>query len=101
MCSPSRSPLPPCHVPLSHHVTKPELISWCFFPSNNENQAEVIPTKNKKHTNAKPFLRWTGHCNQRRIHFFTVDVSHLLLLCAHYNRVYCIEWSAQKPSKIA
>lgn len=51
--------------------------------------------------NAKPFLWGTGHCNQMRINFFSVDVNKLLLLCALYSCIYCIVQSALKPSKIA
>lgn len=87
-----------CPIPLPHHV-RPEDISWCFS-SKNENQAEVIPTENKKHTNAKPFLWWTGHCNQ--INFLSVNVNKLLLLWALYNQPYLLYWRvSNKPSEVA
>lgn len=90
------------HSPLSHPVPKRKpSADTAFFSSNDENQAEVISTKNKKHTNARPFRWWTGPCNQMRINFLSVVMNELLLPCALCSRIYCTEQSARKPSKIA
>lgn len=79
-----------CPFPFSHHVIKPKDISWWYFSSKNENQAGVIPTENKKHTNVKHSSDGQG----TRTGFLPVNANKLMLLCALYNHTYCNEEAA-------
>lgn len=83
---------------LFHIMSNPEDISW-YLSSKNENQAGVIPAQNKKHTNAKPFLWRTGHCNQTNV--FSVNVQKLLLLLCSL-QPYLLYWRvSNKPLEVA
>lgn len=81
----SSSSLP---FPFSHHVIKPKDISWWYFSSKNENQAGVIPTENKKHTNVKP----SSDGQETRTSFLPVNADKLM--CAFCSHTYCIEEAA-------
>lgn len=74
-----------------HHVIKPEDISWFFFSSKSENQAETILTNYKSTQMPNFLLGGLDTVTRWEINFLSMNVNKLLLLCALYNHIYCIK----------